>query len=143
MSVKKSDRKQNYLQVIQLSQELLIYTIRTCHNEKVFKKRYYKDTAETLIEIAKRIMQKSVLANNIDLFECYEQRLKFQQEALLESLLFTSYIITFSSGELLQKQKALKFQQFISAWRHLCKQWIKSDKQRLTQKNNIDEKVLD
>lgn len=143
MSVRKIERKQNLLQVLQLSNELVIYTIRTCHNEKFFKKRYYNETAKVLIDISRLIMQKTLIANSIDLYQNYEQRYKLQQQALLFSKLFTNYVIICSSGLGLPQDKALKFQTFIDEWKKLCQQWIKSDKQRLKDKNKSDdEKVL-
>ena len=96
MSVVKSKRGQGKLLVYTRSNELAVYTIKICSNEKHFPKRYRWCITNKLVECALTINNCVSAANAIYIAdgdeEAHKMRRNYQTKALAESYALLSMI---------------------------------------------------
>ena len=96
MSVVKSKRGQGKLLVYTRSNELAVYTIKICSNEKHFPKRYRLCITNKLVECALTINNCVSAANAIYIAdgdeEAHKMRRNYQTKALAESYALLSMI---------------------------------------------------
>lgn len=87
MAVVKSKRETGKLAAITKSNELAVYTIRICSNEKHFPKRYRWCITSKIVESALEINNLSNKANSVYVHDAndYRVRKEFQTRALAET----------------------------------------------------------
>lgn len=87
MAVIKSKRQENPLQVLGMAQELAIYTLTICNNEKVFPKRDRWQLTGEVVRTALRIYIHIRHANRVKVEEMadYTRRMELQRTALEET----------------------------------------------------------
>ncbi len=87
MAVVKSKRETGKLAAITKSNELAVYTIRICSNEKHFPKRYRWCITSKIVESALEINNLSNKANSVYVHDAndYKVRKEFQTRALAET----------------------------------------------------------
>ena len=89
MAVVKSKRETGKLAAITKSNELAVYTIRICSNEKHFPKRYRWCITSKIVESALEINNLSNKANSVYVHDAndYKQEKNFRLEPLLDVFL--------------------------------------------------------
>jgi hypothetical protein len=137
MSVRKGDRGETKLEVLDRCRLLSTYTVQACRNEKIFPKSSRWIMAKPIVDECLSAITCIRRANAADLFEQMEYRRNQQSEAFchLEALL-TLINLAYDSFSI-EGGKIETWTGHVIHTENTLRAWMKSDKQRLKEKNTL------
>lgn len=131
MSVRKGDRGETKLEVLDWCRILSTYTVQACRNEKIFPKSSRWIMAKPIVDECISAMTCIRRANAADLYEQSEYRRNQQTEAYchLEALLSLINLAYDSFG--IEGGKVETWTGHVIHTENTLRAWMKSDRQRL------------
>ena len=134
MSVVKSKRGVGKMLVVTRSNELAVYTIRICSNEKSFPKRYRWCITNKLVEAALSINNCIVAANSVYVADgddyAYNLRRQYQTKALAETYALLSMIDIAYRTFGIESDRVEFWTRLVHEVQALLRNWRKSDNNR-------------
>jgi len=132
MSVVKSKRHDGLLAVITKANELAVYTIKICSNEKSFPKHYRWCITAKIVDAAIEINNNIVKANSVyvSMKPDYEERRKFQTIALSHTYSMLSMIDIAYRTFGIETDRVKYWTSLVVEVQGLLRNWRKSDADR-------------
>lgn len=132
MSVVKSKRHDGLLTVITKANELAVYTIKICSNEKSFPKHYRWCITAKIVDSAIEINNNIVKANSVyvSMKPDYEERRKFQTLALSHTYSMLSMIDIAYRTFGIETDRVKYWTSLVVEVQGLLRNWRKSDADR-------------